>query len=90
MVPRPWSRRCWPGGPASDAPSAGSLCPARQLLLPQVIHITKLEPAGPAAPRRYRAGNYKTELPALEDILPGTYYLVEVDARYRRIYQRKA
>ena len=39
--------------------------------------------------RRYCAGNYKPELPAVEELEPGTFYLVEADARYRRIYSRK-
>jgi hydroxymethylglutaryl-CoA synthase len=41
------------------------------------------------AEQRYCAGNYKPELPAIEELEPGTFYLVEVDARYRRIYARK-
>lgn len=41
------------------------------------------------SPNRYCAGNYKPAMPALEELEPGTFHLVEVDARYRRIYARK-
>lgn len=39
--------------------------------------------------RSWGAGNYKPEMPSVDDLEPGTYYLVEVDARYRRAYARK-
>lgn len=41
------------------------------------------------AEQRYCAGNYKPEMPAVEELEPGAFYLVEVDARYRRAYARK-
>ncbi|EFN59211.1 hypothetical protein CHLNCDRAFT_138158 [Chlorella variabilis] len=49
----------------------------------------EFEQAVQLAEQRYCAGNYKPELPALEELEPGTFYLAEVDARYRRIYARK-
>ncbi|PSC76306.1 hydroxymethylglutaryl-synthase [Micractinium conductrix] len=47
------------------------------------------EQAMQLAEQRYCAGNYKPEMPSLEELEPGTFYLVEVDARYRRAYARK-
>ncbi|KAI3433351.1 hypothetical protein D9Q98_003169 [Chlorella vulgaris] len=41
------------------------------------------------AEQRWMAGNYKPEMPSLDDLEPGTFHLVEVDTRYRRIYARK-
>lgn len=38
---------------------------------------------------RYCAGNFKPEMPSMDELEPGTFYLAEVDARYRRIYARK-
>jgi hydroxymethylglutaryl-CoA synthase len=38
---------------------------------------------------RFTQGSYKPELPAVEDLDVGTYYLDEVDAKYRRRYCRK-
>lgn len=47
------------------------------------------EQAMQLAEQRYCAGNYLPEMPALEDLEPGAYHLVEVDARYRRTYARR-
>jgi len=49
-----------------------------------VLHLTS-----PAWYCRYCGGNYKPEMPAVEELEPGTVYLEQVDARYRRIYNRK-
>ena len=46
-------------------------------------------PACPALPCRYCAGNYRPEMPPLEELEPGAFHLVEVDARYRRTYARR-
>ncbi len=48
----------------------------------------EFEQAVQLAEARYCAGGYRTEIPSLEDMIPGTYYLEEVDFRYRRIYKR--
>lgn len=48
-----------------------------------------LPPPAPFARRSYCAGNYKPEMPSVDELEPGTFYLVEVDARYRRAYARK-
>lgn len=50
----------------------------------------EFEQAMQLAEQRYRAGGYKTEYPPLSELLPGTYYLVEVDTRYRRVYALKS
>lgn len=39
--------------------------------------------------RRYHAAGYCPEMPAVEDLEPGTYYLESVDAKRRRHYTRK-
>ncbi|KAL4431198.1 hypothetical protein ABPG75_006454 [Micractinium tetrahymenae] len=49
----------------------------------------EFEQAMQLAEQRYCAGNYKPEMPPVEELEPGTFYLVEVDARYRRAYARK-
>lgn len=38
------------------------------------------------AEQRFCAGNYKPEWPPTSELERGTYYLLEVDARYRRFY----
>ena len=38
---------------------------------------------------RFHQGSYTPEMPAVEDLNLGTYYLEEVDAKYRRRYCRK-
>lgn len=37
---------------------------------------------------RYCKAGYRPESPPIEDMDPGTYYLSEVDSRYRRRYTR--
>ena len=49
----------------------------------------EFEQAVQLAEQRYGAGNYRPVMPALEELAEGTYYLAEVDARYRRTYARK-
>ena len=60
-------------------------------LVKQVAAAAAPRPHAPLSPAycRYCAGNYKPEMPSLEELEPGTFYLVEVDARYRRAYARK-
>lgn len=41
------------------------------------------------AQQRYGAGKYKPEWPPVSELEKGSYYLLEVDARYRRFYTRK-
>ena len=57
---------------------------ARRLARP----AEEFEQAVQLAEARYCAGGYRTEIPSLDDMIPGTYYLEEVDSRYRRIYKR--
>ena len=38
---------------------------------------------------RFGSASYRPEMPSVEDLETGTYYLDEVDSKYRRRYCRK-
>lgn len=58
---------------------------ARRIAQPAQV----FERAAQLAEQRYGTAGYKPEQPALEELEPGTYYLVRVDDRHRRQYARK-
>lgn len=97
-----WRGTCWAGRAASDRraavqalpPTAPS--PATRVQSDLAMRLARRVPKSPAefeqamqlAEQRYCAGNYRPEMPAVAELEPGTYHLVEVDARYRRVYAR--